>query len=80
MTFKTIRQELENRNIEYTMSENGQKILIRACYFSGNNFFDYEEGYKPPICTTNNKFLQELFDDPRIKILTCDECCECAGW
>lgn len=79
MTFKEIRNYLQKENISYYESENGQHIIIPACYFSDNNFFDYGEPYKPPKCKPD-KFLLQLYNDPRIIIETCDICCGCAGW
>ncbi len=83
MKFKEIRNYLDKENISYYESENGQRLILKACAFDSKNhtnFFDYGEPYKEPQCYTKNKILKELYNDPRIIINTCDECCGCAGW
>lgn len=83
MKFKNIRAYLNENNIPYFETENGQHLIIQACSFDSkehSNFFDYEEPYKAPNCYTKDKILKELFNDPRIIIQTCDVCCGCAGW
>ena len=80
MKFKEIRSQLNSRDIDYWESDNGQRLYIRACYFSNKNFFDYGEAYKKPRCDTKDKFLKELFNDPRIVVLACDDCGGCSGW
>ena len=83
MKLKNIREYLEKKNIHYYTSENGQKLIISACAFDSDeesNFYDYGEPYKEPKCYSKDKFFQELFNDPRIVIVDCSECCSCAGW
>ena len=80
MKFKDIRKALDERGIDYWLSENGQRLYIKACAFSPNNFFDYGEEYKKPQCDNNDYLMRTLFEDSRIKITTCDLCCSCAGW
>lgn len=83
MTFKEIRNYLQKENISYYESEDGQYLYLKACAFDDNNhsnFFDYGEPFKEPCCYTKNKVLKELYNDPRIRIMDCSECCGCAGW
>lgn len=83
MTFKNIRAYLDKKGIYYWESDNGQRIIIRACTFDGkkeSNFYDYGEPYKEPKCYSKDKVLQELFNDPRIIVEDCSNCCGCAGW
>lgn len=80
MKFKEIRAQLSARDISYWESDNGQRLYIRACYFGEKNCFDYGEPYRKPRCYMKDKFLQELFNDPRIIVLSCDDCCGCGGW
>lgn len=80
MKLKEIRQSLRKKNIPFYNSPDGKLICIKSCYFSHKNFFDYGKGYKKPRCDSKDEFLQELFNDRRIHIITCDECCGCAGW
>ena len=83
MRFKDIRKYLNEHNYTYSESENGQHLMLPACNFDNDkhsNFFDYGEPYKKPHCYTQDKVLKELFNDPRITIITCDDCCSCAGW
>ena len=83
MKFKEIKNYLKDKNIPYYESENGQFIVLRACTFDSKNhtnFFDYHEPYKVPHCWTKDKVLKELFNDPRIIIEDCSDCCGCAGW
>lgn len=83
MKFKNIRAYLDKKGILYNESDNGQYLYIRACAFDSDtqtNFYDYDEPIKTPRCYNKEQFFQELFSDPRIKIVTCDDCCGCAGW
>jgi len=83
MKFKDIKSCLNEKNIPYYVSENGQKLILRACAFDSKqhtNFYDYGEPYKEPQCYNKDKFFQELFNDPRIIIEDCSICCGCAGW
>ena len=83
MTFKQIRTYLNKEEIPYFESENGQHLIIHACAFDSDkhsNFYDYGEPYKLPHCYTKDKVLKELFNDPRIMVVDCSECCSCAGW
>ena len=83
MKFKNIKMYLDKKGIHYYESDDGQKLVIRACAFDSNkesNFYDYGEPYKEPKCYNKEKFFQELFNDPRIIIVDCSECCACAGW
>lgn len=83
MRFKNIRTYLEKKGIRYYETENGQKLVIPACAFDDekhSNFFDYGEPYKKPHCYNKDKFFKELFNDPRIIIIDCSDCCSCAGW
>jgi len=83
MKFKEIRNYLQKENISYYESENGQHLFLKACAFDDknhSNFFDYGEPFKEPCCYTKNKVLKELYNDPRIIIMDCSECCGCAGW
>lgn len=86
MKLKNIRAYLDKNNITYSFSEDGQHLILPACAFDDENdmtktnFFDYNEAYKKPRCYNTAKFWKELFNDPRIIIRTCDECCGCAGW
>ena len=83
MTFKDIRAYLNKEGIFYEESENGQHLILHACAFDSaknSNFYDYGEPYKEPQCYNKDKFFQELFNDSRIIIVDCSECCSCAGW
>ena len=83
MKLKDIESYLDKKNIRYYRSENNQKIIVPACAFDSKNhtnFYDYGEPYKAPQCYNKNKFFQELFNDPRIIIENCSNCCGCAGW
>lgn len=83
MKFKNIRMYLDKKGIHYYESDNGQKLIIRACAFDSDeesNFYDYGKPYKKPMCYSKEKFFQELFNDPRIIIVDCSDCCACAGW
>lgn len=83
MKFKDIRAYLDKKGLYYCESDNGQKIFVRACAFDSaknTNFYDYGEPYKEPQCYTKDKILQELFNDPRIIVTDCSNCCSCAGW
>ena len=83
MKFKDIRAYLDKEEIRYFNSDDGQRIGIRTCAFDSDeksNFYDYGEPYKEPQCYSKDKILQELFNDPRITIINCSECCCCAGW
>lgn len=83
MKFEEIKDYLQKENISYYESDNGQHINLPACTFDSekqSNFFDYEEPYKEPHCYTKDKMLKELFNDPRIIVIDCSDCCSCAGW
>lgn len=83
MRFKDIEAHLDRDNIYYYRTDNGQQIVVPACAFDSKNktnFYDYEEPYKKPQCYKKDKFFQELFNDPRIMVIDCSDCCRCAGW
>lgn len=83
MRLENIKKYLNKKNIHYYESEDGKKIWVPACAFDSKNqtnFYDYGEPYKEPQCYNKSKFCQELFNDPRIIIVDCSECCSCAGW
>ena len=83
MKLKDIESYLDKKNIHHYRSENEQCIIIPACAFdskSNTNFYDYGEPYKKPQCYNKNKFFQELFNDSRVIVIDCSECCGCAGW
>ncbi len=83
MELEEIKNYLHKENITYYESENEQKLMLPACAFDNknhSNFFDYGEPYKKPHCYTKNKVLKELFNDSRIIIEDCSDCCSCAGW
>ena len=68
---------LEEKEIEF--STDFEHIWIKSCIF-GDNFYDYDEDYKEPVCDTNDKFLQWLWKCPLVSIADCSQCCGCAGW
>jgi len=60
MKFKNIRMYLDKKGIHYYESDNGQKLIIRACAFDSDeesNFYDYGEPYKSPcVIVKRNSF------------------------
>ncbi len=83
MRLENIEKYLSKKNLRHHRSETGKQIIVPACAFDSDkqtNFYDYGEPYKKPQCYNKNKFFQELFNDPRIIIIDCSECCSCAGW
>jgi hypothetical protein len=83
MRLENIEKYLNKKNIHYYESEDGKKICVPACTFDSKdqtNFYDYGEPYKEPQCYNKDKFFQELFNDSRVIVVNCSECCSCAGW
>ena len=83
MKLKNIESYLEKKHIRYYRNANDQKIIVPACAFDSKNhtnFYDYGEPYKEPQCYNKDKFFQELFNDPRVIVIDCSNCCACAGW
>lgn len=83
MKFEKIKNYLDKKNITYYETDDGQHIILHACAFDNknhSNFFDYGEPYKKPHCYTKDKVLKELFNDSRIVVIDCSDCCACAGW
>lgn len=75
MKMKELKQLLDKTDIEYEMVN--QQIYILSCCL-GDNFYDYGEDEKP--IEIDDEQLKFLLTDPRVKIITCKDCCGCAGW
>ena len=73
---KEIERLLKKDGHSFHRSENNQQIYIYWCCV-GNNFYDY--GKEKPK-TTDYSFAPYVKDDPRIILITCEDCCRCAGW
>jgi len=56
-------------------AENGQSLVVKACVV-GDNFYDYGETPKP----IRYNYAPWAENDPRIIVISCEECCGCAGW
>ena len=69
-------KEIEKMFPDSHRTENGQILVIKACYV-GDNFYDYGEEPRPVIFYPQYDFL---INDTRIHILECCECYGCAGW
>ncbi len=72
---KTLK-EIEKMFPDSFRSDNWQHLFIKNCHV-GNGIYDYGEEEKPINFKSEYLFLK---NDPRIIILTCDNCCECGGW
>lgn len=72
---KTLK-EIEKMFPDSYRSEDGQKLVLKACDV-GNNFYDYGEPEKKLTFYPKFQFLQ---NDHRIIIEDCSICCGCAGW
>lgn len=81
MDIQELIKILEEKGIEFNTDdeENPQHVCIYSCTF-GDNFYDYDEDYKEPVCDTDDEFLQWLFKCPLVEIVDCSHCCGCAGW
>ena len=75
---KDICRFLDKHHVKYERSENNQQILIKSCEI-GDNFYDYEYGERPKAVIFDPPFAH-LKNDPRIIIIICENCWECAGW
>lgn len=73
---KNIKRKLDEMEVNWSESENGQNIEIKACEI-GNNFYDYGEEPTPIVFSKQYEFLK---DDHRVHIIDCQSCCGCAGW
>lgn len=60
-------------------SSNGQRLSVKACCL-GDNFYDYGEDEPEKLSYEYCPDLEGLEDDPRIEIIMCCDCCQCAGW
>lgn len=76
---------LKLKNIEKKLndsawrSDNGQHLYIKSCAL-GHNFYDYGEDEPEEIDFSYHPDLKKIENDPRIIIITCGDCCGCAGW
>lgn len=78
MKFKTVKKWLNDNNIPWEETDKQQLIIVKRCYASQNNFYDYGEPEKPLVF---DKFIpKEIKEDTRIYWEPCEECCGCAGW
>ena len=73
---KEIEKILDENNVSWWRSENGQWLEIKACAV-GDNFYDYEDDPKPIMISKDWEWVK---NDHRIHIVECCICCGCAGW
>jgi len=50
---KNIKRKLDEMEVNWSETENGQGIEIKACEI-GDNFYDYGEEPTPPLCLIKN--------------------------
>ena len=60
--------------------DGGQKLAILSCAL-GDNFYDYGEAPKEELDLSNvPSQFSNLFNDDRIVVIECCDCCGCSGW
>lgn len=72
---KELKQLLDKKGIEYEVEN--QRVRILSCAL-GDNFYDYGKVEKPIVI--DDEQLEFLLTDFRVRIITCRDCCGCAGW
>ena len=78
--FTDFLKRLDNDGIQYWLlydedEDENEMVGVPWCEV-GPNFYDYEED-EPKLEVTMNEYITE---SPYVELVTCANCCGCAGW